>query len=68
MTAPDRGVTYQIALASTGSSTHDACSCAGGGLRVRLGGPANLDGVKQRAYGLAVMDAAHSFGECRRDR
>ena len=24
MTAPDRGATYQIALASTGSSTHDA--------------------------------------------
>jgi len=23
MTAPDRGATYQIALASTGSSTHD---------------------------------------------
>src|SRR6516162_1380583 len=26
MTAPDRGATYQIALASTGSSTHDAAS------------------------------------------
>jgi hypothetical protein len=24
MTAPDRGATYQIALASTGLSTHDA--------------------------------------------
>jgi hypothetical protein len=29
VTARDRSATYQIALASTGSSTHDACSRAG---------------------------------------
>jgi len=29
MTAPDRGATYQIALASTASSTHDALCVTG---------------------------------------
>src|SRR6516165_7994520 len=33
MTAPDRGATYQIALASTGSSTHD-----GGDDRIGISG------------------------------
>jgi hypothetical protein len=41
MTAPDRGATYQIALASTGSSTHDTWyplrGSAEGGLRAFTG-------------------------------
>jgi hypothetical protein len=41
MTAPDRGATYQIALASTGSSTHDAWY-------PRLGGLLSTQAVRKR--------------------
>src|SRR5215472_11346616 len=50
MTAPDRGATYQIALASTGSSTHDTWDpAAKAGVRLITDPPAFSAGAALHA-------------------